>query len=83
MGLTCTLNRHGYLRTHERIRTIMNNKCINGKLDGMLFAVSNPTNKISYQNGYYLKSALREGDSLTLWVWHTNEEEPIHPITPH
>jgi hypothetical protein len=49
----------------------------------MLFAVSNPTNKINYQNGYYLKSALREGDSLTLWVWHTNEEEPIHPITPH
>ena len=49
----------------------------------MLFAVSNPTNKINYQNGYYLKSALREGDSLTLWVWHKNEEEPIHPITPH
>jgi len=61
----------------------MKNKCINGRLNGMLFTVSTPTNRIGYQNGYYLKSALREGDTVTLWVWHTNEEELTHPITPH
>ena len=61
----------------------MENKCINGKLDGMEFQISTPTSKINYRDGYYLKSALREGATTTLWVWHKNTEMPCHPINPN
>lgn len=61
----------------------MKNKCVYGNLDGLEFEVSTPTMKIDYQSGYYLKSALREGeDNVTLWVWHKEDEEPISPVNP-
>lgn len=59
------------------------NRCVNGQLDGYEFPLtSSSTSKITYKHGYYLKSALREGENITLWVWHRNDEKPIHPITP-
>jgi hypothetical protein len=61
----------------------MNNKCVNGYLNGLEFDLSGSETKINYKDGYYLKSAIREGDDIVLWVWHHNEEDEHPPITPH
>ena len=63
---------------------IEENICQGGSLNALQFMVttSPPPLKIKWQDGYYLKSGLRDMDYRRIWTWHLNSETEPSPINP-